>query len=141
MPQVDAEEFHAAVYDICRLIPRGRVTSYGHIAKLAGHPNHSRMVGTALALLGQEASLDALPGEGGGHNVPWQRVISSSGLISLRGPGDVGASRQAERLRAEGVEVTQAPGISQYRVSFSDSAGYAWFPASLAEARALATTT
>lgn len=76
----------AKVYDIVRLIPHGRVTTYGHIAKLAGSPRHSRMVGAALRFLQDES-------------VPWQRVISSSGAISERGDGGEGARRQADRLR------------------------------------------
>lgn len=71
------------------MIPHGHVTSYGHIARLAGSPRHSRMVGAALKFL-QDPS------------VPWQRVISSSGAISDRGDGGEGANRQAQRLR-EGV--------------------------------------
>ncbi|KAL5480610.1 hypothetical protein ACEPAI_1881 [Sanghuangporus weigelae] len=40
-----------------------------------------------------------------GTDVPWQRVVSSSGKISSRGPGTEGAQRQREALEAEGVEV------------------------------------
>ncbi|PWN99999.1 DNA binding methylated-DNA--cysteine S-methyltransferase [Tilletiopsis washingtonensis] len=123
MAHVEAAEFHATVYDICRLIPHGRVTSYGHIARLAGYPAHSRMVGAAMRLLGPS------------NAVPWQRVLSSSGAISPRGDDGGGARAQAERLRGEGVEVIEPPGISAYRVSLAPAAGYAWFPATLAEAR------
>lgn len=42
--------------------------------------------------------------------VPWQRVISSAGAISDRGDGGEAARRQADRLREEGVEVTDALG-------------------------------
>lgn len=58
----------------------------GHIARLAGHPAHSRMVGQALKFLQDET-------------VPWQRVIGASGAISERGDGGIGAARQATRLR------------------------------------------
>ncbi|CAO1614504.1 unnamed protein product [Sympodiomycopsis kandeliae] len=127
MPEVDAAEFHAKVYAITRLIPHGKVTSYGHIAKLAGSPRHSRMVGAALKFL-QDPT------------VPWQRVIGSSGAISDRGDGGEAARRQADRLREEGVEVTDAMGggvstathgaggIGNLRVSL---ATYGWFPVSV----------
>ncbi|KAK7034014.1 Alkyltransferase-like protein 1 [Paramarasmius palmivorus] len=103
---MDTAEFHAAVYDVVRLIPQGKVTSYGHIAKLIGMPNHSRHVGQALKFLTDET-------------VPWQRVIGSSGTISSRGPGTNGAQRQKEALEAEGVEV------DGLRVNLST---YGWFP-------------
>ncbi|ESK86746.1 mgmt family protein [Moniliophthora roreri MCA 2997] len=104
---MDTAEFHAAVYDTVRLIPHGKVTSYGHIAKLVGMPNHSRHVGQALKSLVDET-------------VPWQRVIGSSGTISSRGPGTNGAQRQKEGLEAEGVEVSDSLRV--------DLAMYGWFP-------------
>lgn len=76
----------AKVYEIVRLIPHGKVTTYGHIARLAGFPNHSRMVGAALRFVQDDS-------------VPWQRVIGASGAISERGDGGEGAQRQADRLR------------------------------------------
>ncbi|KAJ3502271.1 hypothetical protein NMY22_g18642 [Coprinellus aureogranulatus] len=93
---MDSAEFHAAVYDKVREIPVGRVTSYGHIAKLIGMPRHSRHVGQALKFLAPQAN----------QPVPWQRVIGASGTISSRGPGTDGAQRQRQALEAEGVEVT-----------------------------------
>lgn len=98
------------MYELTRLIPRGMVTTYGHLARLAGYPSHSRLVGQALKFLGpsivaaEEANggggPDAgagVPGEAG--EVPWFRVLSASGAISDRGDGGAGATRQAERLR------------------------------------------
>lgn len=54
--------------------------------------------------------MKTLPSADSGHhftsaNVPWQRVINSAWCISPRAPGS--AERQAEALRAEGVEVMQ----------------------------------
>ena len=40
--------FKSQVYEIIELIPKGRVTSYGAIARAVGYPNHSRHVGNAL---------------------------------------------------------------------------------------------
>jgi methylated-DNA-protein-cysteine methyltransferase related protein len=57
--------------------------------------------------------------------VPWQRVISSSGKISSRGPGTDGAQRQREALEAEDVEVRVSP-ANELLV---DLAEYGWFPA------------
>lgn len=112
---IDAAEFHATVYTIVRLIPEAHITSYGHIARLAGHPAHSRMVGAALKFL-QDPT------------VPWWRVINSSGGISDRGDGGQAATRQAERLREEGVQVNEGQAGLGWKVSL---ARYGWFPESV----------
>ncbi|KIY49683.1 MGMT family protein [Fistulina hepatica ATCC 64428] len=110
---MDSAEFHAAVYDMVRTIPPQKVTSYGHIAKLIGMPRHSRHVGQALKFLGPDT------------DIPWHRVISSTGTISSRGPGTGGAQRQREALEAEGVEV-QAGRSGELRI---DLRTWGWFPA------------
>ena len=59
------------------------------------------------------------------HNsdtVPWQRVINSKGVISVRGAG--GAARQEVALTAEGVEVGRG-NLGERTVDF---AIYGWFP-------------
>ncbi|KAH9971860.1 MGMT family protein [Lactifluus volemus] len=112
---LDSAEFHQAVYDIVRRIPQGKVTTYGHVARLAGMPTYSRHVGQALKYLSPEAD----------PPVPWQRVISSAGKISSRGPGTDGAQRQREALEAEDVEVRVSP-ANELLV---DLAEYGWFPA------------
>lgn len=77
------------VYALIRKIPRGKVTSYGRIAReIEGCT--ARMVGYALA---------ALPWE---SNVPWQRVINHQGKVSPRNSGH-GSWAQRELLEAEGV--------------------------------------
>ncbi|KAF8308769.1 DNA binding methylated-DNA--cysteine S-methyltransferase [Clavulina sp. PMI_390] len=113
---MDAAAFHADVYRVARLIPLGHVTSYGHIAKLIGYPRHARHVGNALKFLPEDT------------DIPWQRVVGSSGEISSRGPGTNGAARQAAALEEEGVEVTQSPGGGPFRVKLST---YGWFPDNL----------
>ncbi|GJE90633.1 MGMT family protein [Phanerochaete sordida] len=112
---MDSAEFHAAVYHVVRQIPPGKVTSYGHVAKLIGMPRHSRHVGQALKWL----SPDATP------PVPWQRVVASNGTISSRGPGTDGAQRQRDMLAAEGVDVA-AGRTGEMRVDFT---AHGWFPA------------
>jgi len=111
------DEFHANVYDAVRQIPTGKVTTYGHIAKLVGKPTYSRHVGQALKWL----SPDVDP------PVPWQRVIASSGTISSRGPATDGAQRQRDALEAEGVEVSDGR-TGEMRV---DLWTYGWFPNAL----------
>lgn len=77
-----------------RLIPRGRVATYGQIATLAAVPGPTgpRQVGYALAALAA------------GSKIPWHRVINAQGRVSPRGPQDDGA-RQLELLALEGVQI------------------------------------
>ncbi|KAJ5886069.1 uncharacterized protein N7473_008743 [Penicillium subrubescens] len=114
----EAEAWANAVYAAIQEIPRGKVTSYGHIALLLGEPQRPRQVGVCLKSLPNA--------ESGSHfhsgNVPWQRVINSKGMISHRGPGS--AERQAEALIQEGVEVTR-DSMGEFYVNFSH---YGWFP-------------
>ncbi|OCL06274.1 DNA binding methylated-DNA--cysteine S-methyltransferase [Glonium stellatum] len=115
--------WYEAVYEAVQEIPRGRVTSYGHIAKLLGKPECPRQVGVCLKHLpspGSEASKASARWHS--DNVPWQRVINSKGCISPRGPS--GASRQAAALGREQVHVHQGS-MGEYSVDFSI---YGWFP-------------
>lgn len=78
-------EFRLAVEKVIRAIPRGKVLTYGGVAKAAGYPGRSRMVARILQR---------------GFGLPWQRVLGAGGEIKLR--GDSGAE-QRFRLEAEGV--------------------------------------
>lgn len=63
--------FYDQVFEIARLIPKGRVTSYGAIAKALGAGGSARMVGYAMSNAGM-----AQP------KVPAHRVVNSSGLLT-----------------------------------------------------------
>ena len=80
------ELFRKQVFEVIRLIPPGRVTSYGAIAKAVGYPNHSRHVGNVLRNYGDD--------------FPAHRVCSSSGRITA-------SCLQAftTKLYREGIEV------------------------------------
>ena len=45
MANKDSDGFFPAVYEVVRQIPRGRVISYGQIARLIGRPKNARLVG------------------------------------------------------------------------------------------------
>jgi methylated-DNA-protein-cysteine methyltransferase-like protein len=92
--------FYDQVYAVVRRIPRGRVTSYGRIARMLGRPRAARAVGYALNALKDRRADDDF------EEVPWQRVINSQGRISIVNR-EHGANRQAELLREEGVAVSQ----------------------------------
>ncbi|MFC3149480.1 MGMT family protein [Litoribrevibacter euphylliae] len=68
---ISQQEFHDAVLFILGQIPKGKVTTYGKIAQLAGYPNHSRHVGKILSKLPSDTS------------IPWHRVINGQGRISF----------------------------------------------------------
>jgi len=89
----DKEQLQQAVYEIVKLIPPGRATSYGAIAKAIGFPNLSRMVGQIMSQCNSEA-----------NHIPAHRVVNSSGILSAK---DVfGASGQMQQLlESEGVVV------------------------------------
>ncbi len=63
--------FFEKVYQVARLIPKGRVTSYGAIAKYLGTAQSSRMVGWAM-----NSAHNAKP------RVPAQRVVNRNGLLT-----------------------------------------------------------
>ncbi|GAB4426168.1 MAG: O-6-alkylguanine-DNA--cysteine-protein methyltransferase [Anaerolineales bacterium] len=87
--------YYAQVWKLVKQIPKGKVATYGQIAKMLPPPQgveidtykafSPRWVGGAMANCPDD--------------VPWQRVINSKGEISKR----PGASRQKELLREEGV--------------------------------------
>ncbi len=56
--KVNIKRFEKDVYEIVATVPRGYVVTYGQIAKLIGHPNHSRLVGR---ILGETTKLLRLP--------------------------------------------------------------------------------
>lgn len=89
------------IYAVIRRIPRGRVATYGQIARLAGYPGQARQVGYAL---------HALPS---GTAVPWQRVINTRGAISLS-PLRGGVSQRL-LLEKEGVEFDARGRVSLQR--------------------------
>ena len=81
------------IYAIVRQIPPGKVASYGQISRIVGGCT-PRMVGYALA---------ALRSSGDVPEVPWQRIINSSGKISPHGLG-LGSAIQRQLLEDEGIE-------------------------------------
>lgn len=78
------------VWQVIFNIPPGKVSTYGHVASMAGLPNQARAVGRYLSELPQ------------GSKIPWHRVINSQGKLSF----EVGSPRflvQKEKLEAEHV--------------------------------------
>jgi methylated-DNA-protein-cysteine methyltransferase related protein len=79
---------HLRIHQVVSRIPRGRVATYGQVARLAGLPGQARLVGYAL---------HALPAD---TSVPWQRVVNAQGGISTPPGHD---TRQRRLLEREGI--------------------------------------
>lgn len=84
--------FFQNVHEVARLIPKGRVTSYGAIANYLGTPRSSRMVGYAM---------NAAAGD---YTVPAHRVVNRFGMLSGKMHFHSPSAMQ-EALKKEGVNV------------------------------------
>lgn len=83
------DNFFRDVFDVVRLVPKGRVTSYGAIANYLGRKSGSRMVGWAM----NQAEKD----------IPAHRVVNSQGALS--GKNFFGGDRMQQLLEKEGIKV------------------------------------
>jgi methylated-DNA-protein-cysteine methyltransferase-like protein len=81
------------VYRLVKQIPRGRVTTYGEIARATKMRGGARVVGYAMA---------ATPR---GRGIPWHRVVGAGGKLIIREPY---GSLQRKLLESEGVEIRGA---------------------------------
>ncbi|MBE5034647.1 MGMT family protein [Gallalistipes aquisgranensis] len=109
MTQQERDEFTAAVFDAVRAVPRGRITSYGAIARAVGRPNLSRMVGRILA--GCECSR---------RGIPAHRVLGNGGRLS--GKAAFGAPDRLQRLlEEEGLEIRNDR-VRRWKEAFWDPA-------------------
>ncbi len=84
--------FYTSVFEVTRLIPRGRVTTFGAIGAYLGAKRSSRMVGYALKLAMQVSP-----------PVPAHRVVNRQGLLS--GKHHFGGDVMQKLLEKEGIEV------------------------------------
>jgi methylated-DNA-protein-cysteine methyltransferase-like protein len=81
------------VYRLVKQIPRGRVLSYGALARALRLPGGARSAGRAMA---------ATPS---GKGIPWHRVVGERGKILIREPY---ASLQKKLLETEGVKIVES---------------------------------
>lgn len=94
-----------SVYRVVKKIPRGRVTTYGALAKALRLPGGARAVGYAMA---------ACPS---GQGIPWHRVIGAGGRLVIPEPH---GSLQRRLLETEGVKIGDGRRIDMPR--------YIWLP-------------
>jgi methylated-DNA-protein-cysteine methyltransferase-like protein len=101
------KDFFLNVFDVVRLIPKGRVTSYGAIAKYLGTGRSSRMVGWAMnASHAQKKS------------VPAHRVVNRAGLLTGK-MHFTPPERMQELLEKEGIKVKKDQ-IQDFKKHFWD---------------------
>jgi len=81
-----------AIWHVVSMIPRGRVSTYGAVARAAGLAGRARQAGYALRVAPREL------------NLPWHRVVGAGGRIVFPSSSRQ-HKEQAKRLRAEGVSV------------------------------------
>jgi len=87
------KDFFQDVYEVVRLIPKGRVTSYGAIAKYLGTAKSSRVVGYAMNASGQQEK-----------PVPAHRVLNRNGMLT--GKHHFSPPEAMEKaLKKEGIQV------------------------------------
>ncbi len=86
------KNFFDSVFEVVKLIPKGRVTSYGAIAEYLGSKGSSRMVGWAMN------SCHKLK-----EKIPAHRVVNRNGLLT--GKAHFGGERMKQLLEKEGIKV------------------------------------
>lgn len=89
------EGFFARVFEVVKLIPPGRVTSYGAIARYIGSPQAARMVGWAMNQSHYSPEY-----------VPAHRVVNRNGMLSGKHHFD-GPEVMAQLLESEGIQVVE----------------------------------
>jgi methylated-DNA-protein-cysteine methyltransferase-like protein len=85
-------DFTKTVIHIIKHIPKGKVLTYGRIAKLAGNSRAARQVSWVLHSSSKK------------HKLPWHRVISSNGVILIKSVD--GKIIQKHLLQQEGIEIS-----------------------------------
>lgn len=86
------EQRREAIYLALAQIPKGKVITYGNLAKLAGMPNGARLAGRLMC---------ELPA---GSKLPWHRVINAQGKLSLPENSDA-YRKQMQQLEKEGIVI------------------------------------
>lgn len=100
------KDFFSNVYDVVKLIPEGRVTSYGAIAKYLGVKGSARMVGWAM---------NAAHGM---QDVPAHRVVNREGMLTGKNHFDDPDEMQG-LLESEGVKVNNDR-VADFKARFWD---------------------
>ena len=99
---MEADTFVQAVHHWVARIPKGKVTTYGQLAMLAGRPGAARAVGRLLSK--------------GGLDLPYHRVVAWDGSL----PAQVRGWDQRQLLLEEGVRFTESGKVLMRVFSWRD---------------------
>ncbi|CAI5756281.1 unnamed protein product [Candida verbasci] len=108
-------------------VPKGKVTTYGHIAELIGKPrSYSRVVGQnlkhcKLIIKQLNETLDDESKKIDQNSFPWWRILSQGGSLAKR--GNSGEAKQKTKLEEEGLEF-----VGSGNKKHIDMKEYGWFP-------------
>jgi methylated-DNA-protein-cysteine methyltransferase-like protein len=106
-PSIENRDFFSRVYDITLLIPYGRITSYGAIARFLGSGKSARMVGWALNASHSNPEF-----------IPAHRVVNRNGMLT--GKHHFGnSSTMQQLLENEGI-IVEDDRIVNFRENFWD---------------------
>lgn len=100
-------DFYQNIFDVVKEIPRGRVTSYGAIAKYLGAAKSSRLVGWAMNLSHQQKDY-----------IPAHRVVNRNGMLTGKAHFTP-PSRMESLLKQEGITVIDDQ-IKNFKAIFWD---------------------
>lgn len=103
---MEEQNFFERVYEVAKMIPFGRVTSYGAIAKYLGAPRSARMVGWAM----NASHLD--------DSIPAHRVVNRKGFLTGKHHFK-GSNLMQQLLESEGVQVSDHA-VSDFENKFWD---------------------
>ncbi len=103
------QSFFAAVYDVVRQIPKGRVTSYGAVGAALGAKSSARMVGWAMN-----------NAHGMKPKVPAHRVVNSQGLLTGK-MHFADPDQMQQLLEKEGIKVKDDQ-VQDFKIKFWDPA-------------------
>jgi methylated-DNA-protein-cysteine methyltransferase-like protein len=92
MQDIQKQERKEVIYLALAQIPKGKVITYGNLAKLAGMPNGARLAGRLMCELPDKS------------NLPWHRVINAQGRLSLPVDSE-GYREQLQRLQKDGIDI------------------------------------
>jgi methylated-DNA-protein-cysteine methyltransferase related protein len=103
----DSNDFFSRVYEVTALIPYGRITSYGAIARYLGSARSARMVGWALNV-----------SHSGEKFIPAHRVVNRNGILT--GKHHFGTSTIMQQLLENEGLVIEDDKIQNFREKFWD---------------------
>jgi len=105
----EKKDFFLQVYQVVRLIPKGRVSTYGAIAEFLGRKGSARMVGWAMNASHKQTK-----------PVPAHRVVNRNGLLSGKQHFSYEKEMQ-DRLEKEGIEVKNDQVVNFHKLFWNPS--------------------